>query len=184
MFYLTHEYSMKNTSVSLGGIKLELKVGNIAFLDTHAIVNAANEYLNLGAGVAGAIREAGGSSIQEECNDIGFCPVGSAVMTGGGNLNARYVIHAVGPMYGEGNENEKLGSAVRSAITLADEKGLTSIALPALSAGYFHFPIHDCAKIMVSMIKETAPTLKSVNHIVVCLSDDRKFDVFEEALKA
>lgn len=175
--------STKNTFVTLGNVKLELKIGNIALLDTDAIVNAANEYLNLGAGVAGAIREAGGSAIQNECNDIGFCPVGSAVMTGGGSLHAKYVIHAVGPMFGEGNENAKLSSAVRSAITLADNKGLNSVALPALSSGYFHFPLTDCAKVMIGTIKETAPTLKSVAHIVVCLSDDKKFEVFENALK-
>lgn len=176
--------STKNTTVSLGGVKVELKIGNIAFQDTDAIVNAANEFLNLGAGVAGAIREAGGSAIQDECNEIGTCPTGSAVMTGAGNLHAKYVIHAVGPMYGEGNENEKLRSAVNASLALAENKGLKSISFPALSAGYFHFPFNDCAKIITETIKETAPTLKSVNHIVVCLSDDKKFDVFEKALKA
>lgn len=176
--------SAKNTSVSLGGVKVELKIGNIAFQDTDAIVNAANEFLNLGSGVAGAIREAGGSGIQDECNEIGNCATGSAVMTGAGNLHAKYVIHAVGPMYGEGNENEKLRSAVNSALTLADNKGLKSITFPALSAGYFHFPLNDCAKIITDTIKETAPTLKSVNHIVLCLSDDRKFNVFEKEMKA
>jgi O-acetyl-ADP-ribose deacetylase (regulator of RNase III) len=175
--------STKNTTVSLGGVKLELVTGNIAFLDADAIINAANEYLNLGSGVAGAIREAGGSAIQEECNEIGFCPVGSAVITTGGSLKAEYVIHAVGPMYGEGKENEKLSSAVRSAIVLADKKGLKSVAMPALSAGFFHFPLEACAKIMVSTIKETAPELQSVNHVTICLSDDKKFDVFEKALK-
>ena len=173
----------KNTTVSLGNIKLELKIGNIALLDTDAIVNAANEYLNLGAGVAGAIREAGGSAIQTQCNEIGFCPVGSAVITGGGDLNAKYVIHAVGPMYGEGMENAKLGSAVRSALTLADNKGLKSISFPALSAGFFHFPLAECAKVMVSTIKEVAPGLKNVDHVVLCVSDEKKFDVFEKELK-
>ncbi|MDP4219016.1 MAG: macro domain-containing protein [Bacteroidota bacterium] len=175
---------MRNAAVSLGNVKVELKIGNIALLDTDAIVNASNEYLNLGSGVAGAIREAGGAAIQNECNNIGFCPVGSAVMTGGGTLHAKYVIHAVGPMYGEGNENAKLYSAVRTAITLADKKGLSSIALPALSAGFFHFPLNECAKVIVNSIKETAPTLKSVDHIIICVRDDRKFDAFEKELVA
>ncbi len=176
--------SNKNTSVSLGKVKLELKIGNIALQDTDAIVNAANEYLNLGAGVAGAIREAGGSAIQAECNDIGSCPVGSAVMTGGGTLKAKYVIHAVGPMYGEGGENEKLRSAVSTALSLADNKGLKSITFPAISAGYFHFPLEQSAKIITKTIKETAPTLKSLDHIVICLRDEKKFDAFEQAMQA
>ncbi|MEP7236119.1 MAG: macro domain-containing protein [Ignavibacteriota bacterium] len=175
--------SAKNTTVSLGNIKLELKIGNIAFQDTDAIVNAANEFLSLGSGVAGAIREAGGSAIQDECNEIGTCPTGSAVMTGAGNLHAKYVIHAVGPMYGEGNENEKLRSAVATSLNLADNKGLKSITFPAISSGYFHFPIEQSAKIITDTIKETAPTLKNLDHIVICLHNESKFDVFEKSLQ-
>jgi O-acetyl-ADP-ribose deacetylase (regulator of RNase III) len=174
--------STKSAFLSVGNIKIELKVGNIAYLDADAIVNAANEHLNLGTGVAGAIGQAGGSAIQTECNEIGFCPAGSAVITGAGTLSAKYVIHAVGPMYGEGKENEKLYSATRAALTLAEKKGLGSIAFPALSAGLFHFPIEGCAKIMVSAIKEAAPQLKSINHITICLHSDKKFDVFEKEL--
>ena len=176
--------SAKNTSVSLGNVTLELKIGNIALQHTDAIVNAANEFLNLGSGVAGAIREAGGSAIQTECNDIGSCPTGSAVITGAGNLHAKYVIHAVGPMYGEGNENEKLRSAVAASLDLADKKGLKSVSFPAISAGYFHFPIAQSAKIITDTIREVAPTLKSVDHIVICLHNDTKYEVFEKALQA
>jgi O-acetyl-ADP-ribose deacetylase (regulator of RNase III) len=173
---------MKTSNFSLGNLTLELKTGNIAMLHADAIVNTANELLNLGVGVSGAIGEAGGSAIQKECNEIGFCATGSAVMTGAGNLHARYVIHAVGPMYGEGGESEKLSSAVRSALTLADDKGLHSIALPAISAGLFHYPMNDCAKVMVSTIKDAAPKLKNINHIILCLHSDKKFDVFEKEL--
>ena len=173
---------MKSTSVTIGKVNLELKTGNIASLHADAIVNTANELLNMGVGVSGAIREAGGAVIQNECNEIGFCPTGSAVITGGGNLHAKYVIHAVGPMYGEGGENQKLGSAVRAALNLADEKGLTSIALPAISAGLFHFPMDACAKVMLSTIKDTAPSLKNLNKITVCLHSDKTFDVFEKTL--
>lgn len=173
---------MKTTSVTIGKLKLELKVGNIAMQDSDAIVNAANEQLNLGMGVAGAIREAGGSAIQTECNEIGFCPVGSAVITGGGNLKAKYVIHAVGPMYGEGKEEEKLRSAITSAIDLAEKKNLRSIAFPALSAGYFHYPMDECAKVMIGAIKDSAPGLKTLDQVTICLRSDKKFDVFEKAL--
>jgi O-acetyl-ADP-ribose deacetylase (regulator of RNase III) len=173
----------KSTSVSFGNVRLELVTGNIAFLDADAIVNAANEQLNLGVGVSGAIRESGGSVIQEECNEIGFCATGSAVMTSGGNLKADYVIHAVGPMYGEGMEHAKLSSAVRSALSLAEKKGLNSIAFPALSAGLFHFPLDQCAKIMVSTIKEVAPSLNHLNQVTICLHSDSKFDIFAKALQ-
>ncbi|MEE8268629.1 MAG: macro domain-containing protein, partial [Nitrospinaceae bacterium] len=88
--------------------EIELVQGDITESDTDAIVNAANSQLTLGAGVAGAIRSKGGPSIQEECNAIGHCPVGGAVITGGGNLKARHVIHTVGPRQGEGDEETKL----------------------------------------------------------------------------
>src|SRR5580693_5322691 len=91
---------------------LELVEGDITGVEADAIVNAANEHLQLGSGVAGAIRDKGGPSIQEECNRIGSTPVGTAVMTGAGNLPARQVIHAVGPRMGEGEEDKKLASAV------------------------------------------------------------------------
>ncbi len=165
-------------------VTIELRQGNIALLDVDAVVNAANEYLNLGAGVAGAIRETGGETIQKECHEIGFCPVGSSVITSGGKMIARYVIHAVGPMYGEGNENEKLRSAISSALKLAEDKGLKSIAFPAIGAGFFHFPIIDCAKIIISTIKDNAPTLKRVNHVIICLHDDAKMKIFENTLNA
>ena len=174
--------STKSASLSLGNVKLELKVGNIALLHADAIVNTANELLNNGVGVSGAIIAAGGSAIQGECNEIGFCATGSAVMTGAGNLQAKYVIHAVGPMYGEGGEAEKLGSAVNSALRLADEKGLSSIALPAISAGLFHYPMDKCAQVMLRTIKDTAPKLRSLNHITICLHSDKKFDVFEKEM--
>ncbi len=174
--------STKNTSVSLSSVTLELKTGNIAMLHADAIVNAANEQLNMGIGVSGAIAEAGGSAIQNECNEIGSCPTGSAVLTTAGNLNARYVIHAVAPMYGEGGENEKLRSAIVSVLSIADDKGLSSIAIPALGAGLFHFPMDECAKVMIGAIKDAAPKLKNINHVTICLHNDKKFEVFEKAL--
>jgi len=175
---------VKTASISLGKTKLELKVGNIALSDADAIVNAANEYLNLGSGVAGAIREAGGSTIQNECNEIGFCPVGSAVITGGGTLKAKYVIHAVGPMYGEGNEDEKLRSAVTASCELAEKKGLKSIVFPAIGAGYFHFPVSECAKVIIGAIKDSASNFKTLDHVTICLKTDKKFEVFEKELNA
>lgn len=174
--------SASNTKIAVGNVTLELRHGNIAMQNVDAVVNAANEFLSFGSGVAGAIIAAGGDTIQKECNEIGSCPTGSAVITTGGNLPAKYVIHAVGPMYGEGKENEKLYSAVKTSLALAEEKGLKSIAFPAISAGYFHFPLAECAKIMLTTIRDTAPALKSVDHIVICLSDADKLEVFQDEL--
>ena len=169
-------------TASLGNVTLELRQGNIALINVDAIVNAANEYLSFGAGVAGDILHHAVDIVQKECHEIGFCPVGSAVITSGGNLPASHVIHAVGPMYGEGDENTKLRSAVSASIALAEQKGLHSMALPALSTGYFHFPVEECARIMIDTIKETAPSLASVNHIVICLSNTKKLEIFKNAL--
>lgn len=174
--------SANTTKLAIGKVTLELRHGNIAMQNVDAVVNAANEFLSFGSGVAGAIIAAGGDTIQKECNEIGSCATGSAVITTGGNLPAKYVIHAVGPMYGEGKENEKLSSAIKASLALAEEKGLKSIAFPAISAGYFHFPLAECAKIMLTTIKVNALTLKSVNHIVICLSGPDKLEVFEDEL--
>jgi O-acetyl-ADP-ribose deacetylase len=171
-----------NATQTIGTVKLELKRGNIALSDTDAVVNAANEYLNLGAGVAGALREKGGEQIQLECNEIGFCPVGSAVITSGGTLKAKYVIHAVGPMFGEGDEERKLKSAVTSALRIAEEKGLRSITFPAIGAGFFHYPLPQCADAIVGAIRDAAPTLQSVKQIVICLKSDRTFDTFTQVI--
>ncbi|HUO87492.1 MAG TPA: macro domain-containing protein, partial [Thermoanaerobaculia bacterium] len=111
-------------SLTLEETQLEILEGDITEIEVEAIVNAANEDLQLGDGVAGAIRERGGPSIQEECDRIGQTPVGTAVMTGAGNLPAKQVIHAVGPRMGEGDEDRKLSAAVRSALALADRYGL------------------------------------------------------------
>ncbi|MDH4221818.1 MAG: macro domain-containing protein, partial [Candidatus Bathyarchaeota archaeon] len=129
---------------------LELTQGDITDLDADAIVNAANTALQLGGGVAGAIRRKGGPKIQEECNKIGGTHVGGAVITTGGNLKAKYVIHAVGPRHGEEHEDEKLKDATLNSLILADKNNLKSIAFPAISTGIFGFPKDQCATIMLS----------------------------------
>lgn len=125
--------------------------------DVDAIANAANSHLQHGGGVAGAIVRKGGRIIQDESNKIGFVPVGRAAITTGGKLKARYVIHAVGPRMGEGDENNKLKKAITSVLALAVENKLRSISIPAISAGIFGFPRDRCAKILVD---ETAAFLK------------------------
>ena len=129
--------------------KLKLVEGNIVLLDVEAVVNAANSSLILGGGVAGAIRSYGGPSIQEECNKIGPIQVGEAALTNAGNLKAKYVIHAAGPVSGEGEEEEKLRNATLNSLKIAKEKKIKDIAFPAISTGIFGFPIERCSQIML-----------------------------------
>jgi len=114
---------------------IKLVKGDITEMNTVAIVNPANTYLKLGGGVAGAIRKKGGGIIQKECDKIGRVDVGEAVISIGGALKAKYVIHAVGPCMGEGNEDEKLREATLHSLMLADNYKLDSISFPAISTG-------------------------------------------------
>jgi len=168
--------------VRIGNTTIELVLGDITDLDVDAIVNAANTRLKLGGGVAGAIRRKGGPKIQEECDRIGYCPVGGAVITSGGNLKARYVIHAVGPRYGEGNEDEKLRSATLNSLRLAEERRLASIAFPAISTGAFGFPKDRCARIMLSTVLAYVKKGTNLKRIVFALYDQETFNIFEKTL--
>jgi len=164
---------------TINGKKLRIVEGNIVVLNVDAIVNAANKSLILGGGVAGAIRNLGGPSIQEECNAIGPIEVGEAVLTGAGTLNAEYVIHAVGPVYGEGDEDIKLANATLNSLKLAQEKNLKSIALPAISTGIFHFPIKRCAEIMIKIAMDFLRDNETPQEIVLCLYGERAYTIFQ-----
>ncbi len=169
--------------VSIANRVLELVEGDITEMQTDAIVNAANARLVLGGGVAGAIRKKGGPTIQQQCNDIGGTFVGGAVITTGGNLKAKHVIHAVGPRMGEGNEDEKLRGATLNSLKVADENGLKSIAFPAISAGIFGFPIDRCAAIMLAATINYLKSPASLEHVVFCLYGRDSYKVFEKELK-
>lgn len=162
---------------------LQLVEGDITEMDTDAIVNAANAQLILGGGVAGAIRKKGGPAIQAECNKVGGTVVGGAVITTGGQLRARHVIHAVGPRMGEGDEDEKLANATRNALKVADENRLSSIALPAISTGIFGFPIHRCAEIMLETTIKHLQGRTGLRRVVFCLFGQRSYEVFAKQLQ-
>ena len=166
----------------IGKSVLELLDGDITEMDTDAIVNAANAQLQLGGGVAGAIRRKGGPAIQAECNRIGGTFVGGAVITTGGNLKARHVIHAVGPRTGEGDEDAKLRNATLNSLKVADENGLTSIAFPALSTGIFGFPIQRCAEIMLKTTADYLDGQTGLERVVFCLFGQESYDVFAKQL--
>jgi O-acetyl-ADP-ribose deacetylase (regulator of RNase III) len=167
----------------VGKTILELTKGDITDLNVDAIVNAANSLLQLGGGVAGAIRRRGGARIQEECDRIGRTEVGGAVITAGGNLKARYVIHAVGPRSGEGDEDRKLRNATLNSLRLADERGLKSIAFPAISTGIFGFPLDRCARIMLSASVEYLKGATGLDRLIFCLYDDGAFQAFARELE-
>ena len=162
---------------------LELVRGDITSLSVDAIVNAANESLQLGSGVAGAVRRRGGPSIQQQCDRIGHCETGRAVVTGGGDLPARWVIHAVGPVWqgGGAGEGDLLASAVRSALERAEEAGAKSVALPALSTGVYGFPIESAAEISIREARRFAAEARSLERILFCLYDDAALAAFQRA---
>lgn len=173
----------RSLSIQLEGTQLHLVEGDIIEQEVDAIVNAANAELQLGAGVAGAIREAGGPSIQEECDRIGGTPVGTAVITTGGNLQAKHVIHAVGPQMGEGEEDRKLQSAIRASLAVADRHGLKSIALPAISTGVYGFPMDRCARILLTEVYRYLQGGTKLERVVVSLQDDETFEIFKRELR-
>lgn len=171
---------MKEITVNMS--KIRLVQGDITELENDVIVNAANAQLILGGGVAGAIRRKGGPSIQEECNKIGGTFVGGAVITTGGNLKARHVIHAVGPRMGEGEEDSKLRNAVINSLKLMDQNGLKTIAFPAISTGIFGYPIERCSKVMISAAKEYLSGDTQIEEVIFCLYSNPDYEVFNNDL--
>lgn len=169
--------------ININNRVLELLDGDLTEMDTDAIVNAANAQLILGGGVAGAIRKKGGPQIQAECNKIGGTFVGGAVITTGGNLKAKHVIHAVGPRMGEGNEDQKLKNATLNSLKVADENNLKSISFPAISTGIFGFPIGRCAEIMLQTTIDYLKGKTGLQRVVFCLFGRDSYEVFENQLK-
>ncbi len=170
---------------SENGKTLRAVEGDITERDVDAIVNAANSRLQHGGGVAGAIVRKGGLSIQEESDRVGPVPVGGAALTGAGRLPAKAVIHAVGPRMGEGGEDEKLESAVFSALALASAKSFKSIAMPAISSGIFGFPKDRCARILVRsalrFIRDNPAT--TLETIEFCLFDRKTSGYFQSEIE-
>lgn len=169
-------------SLKINKSQITLVEGDITAQDTDAIVNPANDQLILGGGVAGAIRSKGGLSIQAECNEIGGTPVGTAVITTGGNLPAKYVIHAVGPRMGEGDEDAKLKSATIRSLQVAGDNSLESLTFPAISTGIFGYPIDRCAKIMLRTVADFLAGNTGIREVRFCLWGYEAYGVFEQAL--
>lgn len=167
--------------VDYDNCSVELIVGDITDITADAIVNPANSQLVLGAGVAGAIKHKGGPKIQAECNNLGPIDVGYTVITTGGNLPAKHVIHAVGPTDDMLNKNELLAMAVQNSLALAQKYKLQSIALPAISTGVFGFPMIPASQIILkTCISVAKNSPKSLQKIIICLFDQKSKLIFEK----
>src|SRR5207244_924729 len=172
--------------VHIGACVLELVTGDITRQTTDAIVNAANSQLAGGGGVDGAIHRAGGPSIMEETRRRypGGCPTGDAVITAGGKLRAKHVVHAVGPVYRDGRhgEGERLASAYRRSLEVAAAAGCRSIAFPSLSTGAYCFPIAEAAPIALRAVADYLEAKQALDLVRFVLFDERTFDEFVRAL--
>jgi len=171
------------TTTTIHQTKLMLVDSDITEQATDAIVNPANSELILGGGVAGAIRRKGGPKIQEECDKIGGTPVGTAVITTGGNLKAKHVIHAVGPQMGEGDEDRKLRDATINSLKVADHRQLKSLAFPAISTGIFGYPLDRCAQIMLAAAIGYLRGKTGLEKVVFCLWGEEAYQMFEKTLE-
>jgi O-acetyl-ADP-ribose deacetylase (regulator of RNase III) len=178
---------MTQLVAEVGSTVLEIVVADITTLDVGAIVNAANRSLLGGGGVDGAIHRAAGPELLAECETLGGCDTGSARITRGYRLKARHVIHAVGPVWSGGGNNEEalLAGCYRTALDLAAGNRLTSIAFPAISTGIYHFPADLAARIAVGTVAaEIAGHPRNIARVIFCCfsaaSAERHKDAFAE----
>lgn len=164
---------------------VELVKGDITLQDTEAIVNAANSSLRGGGGVDGAIHRAGGPAIYEQCARLGGCETGDAKLTTGGNLKAKYVIHAVGPVYqgGETEEEKLLANCYRKSLKIAQEKNLKSIAFPSISTGAYGYPVDKAANIAMRTVKTFMQKNPCFTTVRFVLFDEKTFKAYKNAME-
>lgn len=178
------------TELSINRSKLSIVQGDITRQATDAIVNAANPGLMGGGGVDGAIHRAGGPAILEECRQIvsrqGWLPTGQAVITTGGNLKARFVIHTVGPVWRGGNsgEPEQLASAYRESLKVAAENNLSSVSFPSVSTGAYGYPVAEAAKVAIETVASfLREQVTSIREVVFVLFDSATLESYSSALR-
>jgi O-acetyl-ADP-ribose deacetylase (regulator of RNase III) len=164
--------------------RLEVALGDITTFAVDAIVNAANENLNHGGGVARAISMAAGPELQAASYDIGHCETGQAVVTPGFNLPAKFVVHTVGPIWGGGTHGEPalLFSAYYRAVQAAAEVGAKAVAFPSISTGIYGYPVQDAAEIAVAALLEALADFMMIEQITIVTFSDEDFAVFTEAI--
>lgn len=193
LFYYYLE-SMINFNSSMKEAEMEIRInkgtislveGDITKQDTDAIVNAANRSLRGGGGVDGAIHRAGGPKILEECIRIGGCETGEAVITTGGNLRAKYVIHTVGPVYRDGKHNEPrlLQNAYANSLKLASSKGLKSVAFPSISTGAYGYPLEEAAEIALRTASGYLREHSDIGLVRFVLFGQKAFEAYRKKLQ-
>ena len=165
---------------------IEIINADITTLDVDVVVNAANEALSPGGGVCGAIHRAAGPELATACAALGGCRTGESKLTPAFDLPAKYVIHSVGPVWGGGERDEgnQLANCYRSALHLAAQKGLSSIAFPAISTGIYGFPPDRAALIALRTVRETLPDVPDMTRVVFCCFGDDSRALHEAALEA
>ncbi len=165
---------------------VELVQGDITVQEVEAIVNAANTGLRGGGGVDGAIHRAGGPRIMAECREIGYCATGDAVITTGGDLPAKYVIHTVGPVWRGGTcqEAEKLASCYRRSLEVAGENNIRSLAFPSISTGVYGYPVDKAAGIALTTIRDSVQHLDDIEVVRMVLFDRNTYAAYENAFMA
>jgi O-acetyl-ADP-ribose deacetylase (regulator of RNase III) len=168
--------------------RIKLQQGDITKLSVDAIVNAANSSLMGGGGVDGAIHRAGGKQILEECIEIvnrqGHCPAGEAVITTGGKLSAKYVIHTVGPVWNGGKRDEEnlLANCYRNSLNIAAEKNIKTIAFPNISTGVYHFPKQRAAEIAVKTVEDYLQQNKKIEQVIFVCFDDENLSIYKKLI--
>jgi O-acetyl-ADP-ribose deacetylase (regulator of RNase III) len=183
---------MIDISKTINQTRITLARGDITKERVDAVVNAANSSLLGGGGVDGAIHRAGGPAILEECKRIratthkGGCPAGEAVITGGGNLIARHVVHTVGPIWqgGKKGEPEVLGNAYRNSLQLAAGAGCKTVAFPSISTGAYGYPVEKAGKVALAAIEEFLQSNSSLEEVRFVLFDETTFQAYRDALDA
>ncbi|HUA01057.1 MAG TPA: macro domain-containing protein [Candidatus Aquilonibacter sp.] len=163
--------------------RIEIRQGDLTEADVDAIVNAANNDLHLGGGVAGAIRRKGGPKIQAECDAIGTIPVGAAAITSGGSLKARHVIHAASMELGGRTSAQDLRSSTAQSLRIAAKKGLKTIAFPAVGTGIAGFPLRECAEIMLREAGKHLAGPTSLQKIQFVLFDEEALEAFQDVFR-
>lgn len=163
---------------------LELIQGDITKQETEAIVNAANTSLLGGGGVDGAIHQAGGSTILEECRKLNGCPTGQAKITTAGNMSASYVIHTVGPVWkgGTHNENELLKSCYQRSLETAEENKVQSLSFPSISTGVYSFPIKPASEIALNTVADYLKGETCIKKVVFVLFSEKDLNIYKETL--
>jgi O-acetyl-ADP-ribose deacetylase (regulator of RNase III) len=171
------------STYKIHGTTLVLLRGNIVDVRVDAIVNAANSALAGGGGVDGAIHRTGGPLIMEECRKIGGCLTGKAVATSAGRLHAKYIFHAVGPIYGHHRDAEHLlTSAYETCLELAEQHQVTSIAFPSISTGVYGYPLKEAAPIALQTVIDHSKNLTSLQQVMFVLFSNDDYAVYEQTL--